>query len=136
MRHISLRSIICHTFANSTDTELLKGNKVFFLTPTGLISGIPIAPDETSSSDTTGTKTTKAIALSLLDAANGFFDQKMQEPETDRVPNDGYIVLGDVKVYSRNLSISYGLPSLVLFTSEIVGVFLGTLPEQIATSQE
>ena len=120
MRFISLKSVICHGFADLLNSELLGDNKVVFLTPAGLVIGSP-ATKEISEHETT-----LSAYKGMLDGAIKIFDQELERSGNSQAPHDGYILLKDVEIRPYGQGSTIRLEALVLFTGEIAGVFLAS----------
>ncbi len=120
MRFISLKSVICHGFAELLNSELLEDNRVVFLTPAGLVAGSP-ATKEISEHETT-----LLAYKSMLDGARKIFDQEQERSGDSQAPHDGYILLKDVEIRPYGHGSLIRLEALVLFTGEIAGVFLAS----------
>lgn len=108
----SLKKIMCTNYAVLSSLEKMKGNKVFFLTPLGIISGryMSSEPDENK--------------LCLATLTKGFFNS-IPEDAREANGNDGYILLEDVEV-AHGSSVSR-FPELMIFFDQIIGVTFGAI---------
>lgn len=109
----TLKKQIIFGLANSTDFEALKENKLFLVTPIGVISGRLYCENSTEK-NVAGVSFLSALTEKLVEG----FDMENIEG------NDGYLTLTDVKVQMAGNS-TYNLPHLVVFYDQIIGVTLG-----------
>lgn len=123
MRFISLKSAVCRTFALATDEEVFNTNKVAFITPAGFVLGNPVTQEleEIPMQDNVS-----FAYRAILNPVTEHFKQKLEHSENIQAPHDGYILLKDVEIRPYGQGGSIYLEALVLFTSEITGVFLAS----------
>ncbi len=93
--------------------DALKGNKLIFVTPIGLITGTFADPDE---DDTTGT----SLLGGFLEAVHDDFVKE----DISIHGNDGCIQLEQVRIFSRGTP-PQDLSDLILFYDQIIGVTIG-----------
>lgn len=111
----SLKKIMCANFTALSSLKEMEGNKVYFLTSFGMVSGrySPNEPDENK------------ICLSTL--AKNFFNE-LSEDEKKASGNDGYILLKDVEI--SNGSLTFSFPEFMLFFDQIIGISFGTFKSE------
>lgn len=109
----TLKKQIILGLATATDLEVMKNNKLFLVTPIGVISGYPYDGNN-ARKDVTGAAVLSTLTEKLVED----FDLENIEG------NDGFLTLTDVTVQMAG-NFTYSLPHLVVFYDQIIGVTLG-----------
>ena len=109
----TLKKQIILGLATATDLEVLKNNKLFLVTPIGIISGRPCDENNTAE-NVDGASFLSSLTEKLVED----FDSENIEG------NDGFLTLTDVTVQMAG-NFTYSLPHLVVFYDQIIGVTLG-----------
>lgn len=128
MRYVSRKSMLTIALASSTKTEILKGNKLLFLTSLGLVSGYTI--EEPADDATLQKKAAHVFFSSVVDMTSKQYVQILEEDEICTVPGDGSILLQDVEVSDITRNNIINLPYLILFFDQIIGVTLAASEAQ------
>lgn len=113
MRDLTCKDTFAGTFSILFESEdsPLKNMRLNFLTPAGLISGIPSINDKKHN-----------LQEECLWAVVKQVHQKIEELKLQESIKGEYIILKDVKIIDGSREIN--MDSLILFTDEIVGLTL------------
>jgi hypothetical protein len=129
MEYRSLKAIVCQNFAQAPTTEILSKNQVCFLTPMGVVSGTVMPPVEKSDtlSEEQRDRAAEIVTREIVKESIKMLDEMLKDPNVERPAKDSLIMLENAQIRSVDLSTSFTVKSLILFTDQILGVFLGDL---------
>ena len=120
MKFVSLKDDLCRDLAGLANADLLKGNKAFFLTPAGLVSGVLATEQDLNTEDIDA-----LFYTSFLKGSKTGFEKELQQDEAVRPPHDGYILLRDAEIQCSNNPEPIRQKFFLLFTGSIVGCYFG-----------
>lgn len=105
------------SFALSLDIKEIKNNRLILLTPSGLLSGLPVYSDEEAVQ-------AKLLYKFLKSAEKAHNKDYVPREERHMLFDDNSILLKDVQLITSTATNSLG--ALILDTSSIVAVSIGT----------
>ena len=124
MHFVSFKHYTCVAFADLVHEDTFKHNRVFFVTPAGIISGVLASHQDDDASDL-GEKAYKAV---LRETHNVFQHDIEATKGNIRAPHDGCLLLRDVEVHPLDQPLSAPIiarmKNCVLFSDSVIAVFL------------
>jgi hypothetical protein len=130
MNEMSLKKFLSLTMNTLQYLPETEKNRLFFLTPLGIISGEVSSEDDlpVKGVSRSSIESSAEITHKMLDMAPGFMERvQAQSPDTEFTPNE-FIVLKDVSITNIDQSQIRKIGCLVLFTEHVLGLFLGPDP--------
>ena len=129
MQFESLKHNLCVAFAGIVNDDMLKNNRVFFVTPAGVISGFIASPKEGEVVDP-GENAYRTVLYETHKLLKQDIDTHKSKI---RAPHDGCLLLRDVEIHPLNQPLSAPIiarmRNCVLFTSYVVAVFLADVSQ-------
>ena len=114
MQNLTIKSIFADAFSTASNNEALKDNVLYFLTPSGFITGKVLS--------------TKDLISWRKDNDSRLFNAVIQpiEDNLSQMPDgnkyrDSYVCLKDVEIHLTGKRVS--LPYFLLFLDQVIGIY-------------
>ena len=124
MNFVSLKENVCRSIVSILNFPTLKGNKAFFLTSAGLISGNVISMEENQDLQSRFKLVHNEFYRKTIE---NFEENLQQKTDNVRVPHDACILLNDVEILPFGQSNPVKLEAFILFVDSVIGVFAGNM---------
>lgn len=109
-----IKSLFVTAFSQAANTEPFKNNVLYFLTPSGFVTGKTVSIGDFL-------LWRKDNDSRLFNAATQPIEEALEQIEDWKDAKNEYVCLKDVKIYISNKTIS--MPYFVLFLEQIIGVY-------------
>lgn len=110
------KKLLLTAYAHGVAMDNFKGNKIFLVTPAGIISGIPVLEKDEND-----------MNVAMLQAFNDSAVKIKAEISAEATPADAlseYFVLKDVQI-QKDGSATVSVPALTVFCDQIIGITIG-----------
>ena len=106
-------------YANTISLKEFAKNRLFLVTPAGMISGIPVFDEENSNPNIAVAQTVNSSALKAVSKAASAEEESAQTGESCE-----FILLKDARLETTSPVVNF--PVLTVFCDQIIAVTLGT----------